>query len=292
MKKSVIKVFSLILSVILICLTFASCSGNSNDEETTTGPSENTAVDNQEVISDNVQNDTVFQPSTEETTTQPEITTQAPETTTQAPETTQTPATEVQNFSSTDITEVLSLYKQVATKNPTINGQEVLSIGDISGEGATTSLIKIVKPMLDDRVSTPYEHPEFPGKPSVLTEADITSASAVSDGTYTIITLQIKDQSGAENTSDNNEGSVGRATGIISGLQSKVGGVIEFKEGGSLTLTYTNCSITVKYNNETMTLVSGEWKNTGSIDITNASVYGILNVKKANAPLHTVITLK
>ena len=290
MKKSVLKVFSLILSVILICLTFASCSGNNNEEVTATNPYEDIFADNQEDPSDNIQDNVDVQPTTDEVTTPSQIS-ENDDTTTQSP-TKDEPKTEAQNFSSTDIAEVLSLYKQVAAKNPTINGQEVLSIGDISGEGAATSLIKVVKPMLDDRVSTPYEHPEFPGKPSVLTEADITSASAVSDGTYTTITLKIKDQSGAEKTSDNNEGSVGRATGIIGGLQSKVGGVIEFKEGGSLTLTYTNCSITVKYNNETMTLVSGEWKNTGSIDITNASVYGILNVKKANAPLHTVITLK
>lgn len=192
-------------------------------------------------------------------------------------------------LTSNDINEVLTYYKKIAEVNPTLTGQNQMSIGEITGEGATTSAIKMVKPMIDKMVAEPYEHTTFPGTASLLTAEDIVSASAVSDGTYTTISLVIKDQPGAE-AMQAEEGSVGHAMGIIGDISSKVTDVIKFKDGGYMTLSYSDCKITVKAENDTYKLIEGRWENTGLIEINEASVLGILSVKKANCPLITVIT--
>ncbi|MCQ2479651.1 MAG: hypothetical protein MJ120_03340, partial [Clostridia bacterium] len=122
---------------------------------------------------------------------------------------------------STNKAEVLKYYKLVAAKNAKGAYKTKMAMTSLDGgKGAVGSLISAFKPIAVsalEKNSTTSEN--IPGSPDKITEADWEKATAVNDGTYTTITVQVKSQTDGAN-GKSNEGTVGRSIGVLDGVQT------------------------------------------------------------------------
>ena len=133
--------------------------------------------------------------------------------------------------------------------------------GSITADGSLGALLKIAqKPVANALNKNSKDRTDIPGKPSGMQASHMKSASAVTSGNYTTITVNVKDQTqGAK--ADNHSGSVGCAVGTLGDVDNAIrelGLSVDYKDG-KIELTYTNCKVVVKIDNTTGKIVEGSW---------------------------------
>ena len=133
--------------------------------------------------------------------------------------------------------------------------------GSITADGSLGALLKIAqKPVANALNKNSKDRTDIPGKPSGMQASHMKSASAVTNGNYTTITFNVKDQTqGAK--ADNHSGSVGCAVGTLGDVDNAIrelGLSVDYKDG-KIELTYTNCKVVVKIDNTTGKIVEGSW---------------------------------
>ncbi|MDD6061996.1 MAG: hypothetical protein PUB99_05210 [Oscillospiraceae bacterium] len=167
-------------------------------------------------------------------------------------------------LNSTDVAQVLAFYKLAAAKNDTNKYTKKLTLVSIDGgEGRIGSLVSYFEPIAQTAVkNNSVTNDPLPGDYKNIRPSDWQSATAVSDGTYTTITVKVVPQTdGADGKLL--EGSVGRSMSVLDGIPTAVAampGVSADFENGKVELEYLNPTIQVKINNRTGEFVQGGCK--------------------------------
>lgn len=193
--------------------------------------------------------------------------------------------TATSGLQSSDKAEVLKYYQLVAAKNEKKTYKTTMTLKKLDGgSGAIGSFISMFEPIAKsalDKNST--ENEGVPGVPEKIKVTDWKSATAVNDGTYTTLNIQVVPQTDGPNGKVH-EGTVGRSIGVLDGVQAAVDQLDGFSadfENGKLALNYKNAYIKVKVKNSTGEFVKGacEWHHEVNVDIDHLDVKMVFNVK-------------
>ena len=164
-------------------------------------------------------------------------------------------------LNSTDVAEVLAFYKLAAAKNDTKQYTKTLNLVSLDGgEGKVAKYVNVFEPIARKAVAknTTTGDP-LPGKYAAIRPEDWKSASAVSDGTYTTIRVQVVPQTdGARGKAF--EGPVGRSMTVLDGVDQAINempGVSADFDSGKVRIDYRNPAISVKVDNRTGKFVAG-----------------------------------
>ena len=186
--------------------------------------------------------------------------------------------TATSGLQSTDKAEVLKYYQLVAAKNEKKTYKTTMTLKKLDGgSGAIGSFISMFEPVAKkalDKNST--ENEGVPGVPEKIKVTDWKSATAVNDGTYTTLNIQVVPQTDGPNGKVH-EGTVGRSISVLDGVQAAVDQLDGFSadfENGKLALNYKNAYIKVKVKNSTGEFVKGtcEWHHEVNVDLDNLDV--------------------
>lgn len=137
-----------------------------------------------------------------------------------------------------------------------------MSLGSaITADGGLGFVLKLVQGPIDNALAkNSSDRTDIPGNPSGMQASHMKSASAVTNGNYTTITFNVKDQTqGAK--ADNHSGSVGCAVGTLGNVDAAIkelGFEVDYTNG-KIELTYTDCKVVVKIDNTTGKIVDGSW---------------------------------
>lgn len=167
-------------------------------------------------------------------------------------------------LNSTDVEQVLAFYKLACAKNEKEQFAKTLDLISLDGgEGKVASYVGVFEPIAKKAVAknTVTDDP-LPGKYAAIRPEDWKSASAVSDGTYTTIRVQVAEQTdGAKGKAF--EGPVGRTMTVLDGVDQAVNempGVSADFDSGKVEIAYRNPTMTVKVDNRTGKFVPGTCK--------------------------------
>ena len=167
-------------------------------------------------------------------------------------------------LNSTDVEQVLAFYKLACAKNEKEQFTKTLDLISLDGgEGKVASYVGVFEPIAKKAVAknTVTDDP-LPGKYAAIRPEDWKSASAVSDGTYTTIRVQVAEQTdGAKGKAF--EGPVGRTMTVLDGVDQAVNempGVSADFDSGKVEIAYRNPTMTVKVDNRTGKFVPGTCK--------------------------------
>ena len=173
-------------------------------------------------------------------------------------------------LNSTDVEEVLTFYKLACAQNDVKQYTKTLDLLSLNGgEGKVASHVDVFEPIAKKAVAknTVTDDP-LPGKYADIRPADWKSATAVSDGTYTTIRVQVAQQTdGARGKAF--EGPVGRSMTVLDGVDQAVNempGVSADFDSGKVEIAYRNPTITVKVDNRTGKFISGTCKWTYRVE--------------------------
>lgn len=179
-------------------------------------------------------------------------------------------------LNSTDVQEVLEFYKLAAAKNVGKQFTKTLDLLSLDGgEGKVASYVNVFEPIAKKAVAknTVTDDP-LPGQYELIRSGDWESASAVSDGTYTTIRVQVVPQTDGANGKQFS-GSVGRSMTVLDGVDQAVNelpGVSADFENGEVEIAYLDPTITVKVDNRTGSFVAGTCKWTYRVRATMVSL--------------------
>ena len=179
-------------------------------------------------------------------------------------------------LNSTDVAEVLAFYKLAAEKNDVKQYTKTLNLLSLDGgEGKVAKYVNVFEPIAQKAVAkNTVTGDPLPGKYAAIREEDWKSASAVSDGTYTTIRVQVAPQTDGANGKAF-DGSVGRSMTVLDGVDQAVNempGVSADFENGEVRIEYRNPTITVKVDNRTGKFVPGSCKWTYRVVATMVSL--------------------
>ncbi|MGN1169167.1 MAG: hypothetical protein ACI4RB_03505 [Acutalibacteraceae bacterium] len=181
--------------------------------------------------------------------------------------------TATSGLQSTDKAEVLKYYQLVAAKNEKKTYKTTMTLKSLNGGsgfvGSVISAFESIAKKALDKNST--ENQGVPGVPEKIKVTDWKSATAVNDGTYTTLNIQVVPQTDGPNGKVH-EGTVGRSISVLDGVQAAVDQLDGFSadfENGKLALNYKNAYIKVKIKNSTGEFVKGacEWHHEVNVDI-------------------------
>lgn len=179
---------------------------------------------------------------------------------------------------SADKAEVLKYYKLVAAKNAKGTYTTKMTMTSLDGgSGAVGALISAFKPIATsalEKNSTTSE--SIPSDYDKILESDWEKAIAVNDGTYTTITVQLKNQKDGAN-GKTHEGTVGRTVAVLDGVQTALDnlpGVSADFGGSNFYLLYDNAYVKVKVKNSTGEFVKGSctWHYRVNVNLDNLTV--------------------
>ncbi len=179
-------------------------------------------------------------------------------------------------LNSTDVAEVLAFYKLAAAKNDAKQYTKTLNLLSLDGgEGKVAKYVNVFEPIAQKAVAkNTVTGDPLPGKYAAIREADWKSASAVSDGRYTTIRVEVVPQTDGANGKAF-EGPVGRSMTVLDGVDQAVNempGVSADFENGEVKIEYQNPTITVKVDNRTGKFVEGACKWTYRVNATMVSL--------------------
>lgn len=253
----------------VLLMTSVACGKTTNEEPTTT---ETTVV-------------TTTEPQQTEPVELAEATTEA-ETEAEAVE-----ITLENGLNSTKIEDVLAFYQLAAAKNADKKYHKKMALVNIDGgEGWVGNAVSYFEPIAQKAIAkNSIDDEPMPGDYKNIRPTDWQSAKAVSDGTYTTITVQMVPQTdGAYGKLL--EGTVGRTMSVLDGIKTAVdelpGVSVDF-EKGKISLSYVNPTMVVKIDNRTGEFVpdSCKWSYRVSVDIPSldAKILGFsVHLKNAN----------
>ncbi len=173
-------------------------------------------------------------------------------------------------LNSTDVEEVLAFYKLACAKNDVKQYTKTLDLLSLDGgEGKVASYVGVFEPIAKKAVAknTVTDDP-LPGRYAAIRPEDWKTASAVSDGTYTTIRVQVAPQTdGARGKAF--EGPVGRSMTVLDGVDQAVNempGVSADFDSGRVEIAYRNPTLSVKVDNRTGKFVPGTCKWTYRVE--------------------------
>ena len=173
-------------------------------------------------------------------------------------------------LNSTDVEEVLTFYKLACAKNDVKQYAKTLDLLSLDGgEGKVASYVGVFEPIAKKAVAknTVTDDP-LPGRYAAIRPEDWKTASAVSDGTYTTIRVQVAPQTdGAKGKAF--EGPVGRSMTVLDGVDQAVNempGVSADFDSGRVEIAYRNPTLSVKVDNRTGKFVPGTCKWTYRVE--------------------------
>ena len=261
------KILAIILAAVLV-LSFAACKKNDTNNDTTAGAAQTSGQAADVSASDETA-------SSEETSSEVEtevvtdkeghtvIETKAPQSSDTKTTTKGNSTTPSKGLNTNDAAACIKAYQAAvnATKQFKSGRQNMALKGSITADGSLGALLKIAqKPVANALNKNSKDRTDIPGKPSGMQASHMKSASAVTNGNYTTITFNVKDQTqGAK--ADNHSGSVGCAVGTLGDVDNAIrelGLSVDYKDG-KIELTYTNCKVVVKIDNTTGKIVEGSW---------------------------------
>lgn len=179
-------------------------------------------------------------------------------------------------LNSTDIAEVLEFYKLAAAKNDVKQYTKTLNLLSLDGgEGKVAKYVNVFEPIAQKAVAkNTVTGDPLPGKYAAIRPEDWKRASAVSDGTYTTIRVEVAPQTDGANGKAF-EGPVGRSMTVLDGVDQAINempGVSADFAGGEVRIEYRNPTITVKVDNRTGKFVAGSCKWTYRVVATMVSL--------------------
>lgn len=186
--------------------------------------------------------------------------------------------TATSGLQSTDKAEVLKYYQLVAAKNEKKTYKTTMTLKSLDGgSGAIGSFISMFEPIAKSALEkNSTENQGVPGVPEQIKVTDWKSATAVNDGTYTTLNIQVAPQTDGAN-GKTHEGPVGRSISVLDGVQAAVDQLEGFTadfENGKVALNYKNAYIKVKIKNSTGEFVKGscEWHHEVNVTLDNLAV--------------------
>ena len=257
--------------VAVLALTMAACVGSKEPEapaDTTAAAEIETEALTEEADTAPVEDTTEAAEATEVATVAEEET-ETPEETTEAADENKTPETKE---------EIVEFYKKAATETnkSKINANDQMTLVSLDGgSGAVGNLISLFEPIAKSALaknSGSLDH--VTGGFENLTADDVASATAKSDGKYTTVRINLKEQTDGMN-GKSKEGHVGHGISILDGVQKAIdelNGVTVDASEGEIKLHYNNAYIDCKIDNETGKIVSGKWHYTVNVTINNVKV--------------------
>lgn len=269
MKKNLMKLIAAILALAMV-LSFAACKNDKQDEEES---SESTPY-NGEVINDDDVNATLPE---DESSSDGETGSAVDSTeknnsgsSTGNPQSGNNSTTYKPNvyagFNSTNVSRVVAYYKAAAANTKSIDAKQYMTLKRIdfvpknTFEEAALSIFKgIASAALK---ANSIDVPKVPGDHQSIQPSDITSANAVVDGKYTVVTLNVKGQTDDQYTKSNITGPVGHTVGTVGNITAvfdALSGITVDYSKGTILLKYENCKVVVKIDNTTGKIVSGTW---------------------------------
>lgn len=269
MKKNLMKLIAAMLALVMV-LSFAACKNDKQDEE----ESSKSTPYNGEVINDDDVNATLPE---DESSSDGETGSAVDSTeknssgsSTGNPQSDNNSTTYKPNiyagFNSTNVSRVVAYYKAAAANTKSIDAKQYMTLKRIdfvpknTFEEAALSIFKgIASAALK---ANSIDVPKVPGDHQSIQPSDITSANAVVDGKYTVVTLNVKGQTDDQYTKSNITGPVGHTVGTVGNITAvfdALSGITVDYSKGSILLKYENCKVVVKIDNTTGKIVSGTW---------------------------------
>lgn len=181
--------------------------------------------------------------------------------------------TEAENKTPETKEEIVEFYKAAAEKTGKINANDQMELVRLEGgSGVVGGLVDLFEPIAKKALaknSGSVDH--VTGGYKNLTADDVSSATAKSDGKYTTVRINLKDQTDGMN-GKKDQGHVGHGIYILPGVQTAIdelNGVDVDASQGEVKLHYNNAYIDVKIDNDTGKIVSGKWHYTVDVSIDN-----------------------
>lgn len=260
------KILATILAAVLV-LSFAACKKNDTNNDTTAGDAQTSGQAADVSASDDTASSEEASSEVEtEVVTDKEghtvIETKAPQSS-DTKTTTKGSTTPSKGLNTNDAAACIKAYQEAVKKTKQFkSGRQKMSLGSaITADGGLGFVLKLVQGPIDNALAkNSSDRTDIPGNPSGMQASHMKSASAVTNGNYTTITFNVKDQTqGAK--ADNHSGSVGCAVGTLGNVDAAIkelGFEVDYTNG-KIELTYTDCKVVVKIDNTTGKIVDGSW---------------------------------
>lgn len=250
------KIIAIILATVLV-FSFAACKKTDKNPDTTAAADAQTS----EQAGDVTGEETSSEAASDEGSTSDETDAVKPsENKTPSGGSTVTPS---KDLNTNDAAACIKAYQAAIAKTKQFkSGKQSMSLkGEITASGFLGAIFKVAQDRIAKALSkNSKDRTDIPGNPSGMKASHMKSASAVTDGNYTTITFNVKDQTQGPKES-NHAGSVGCAVGTLGDVDraiKELGLKVDYKDG-KIELTYTNCKVVVKIDNTTGKIVEGSW---------------------------------
>lgn len=260
------KILAIILAAVLV-LSFAACKKNDTNNDTTAGDAQTSGQAADVSASDDTASSEEASSEVEtEVVTDKEghtvIETKAPQSS-DTKTTTKGSTTPSKGLNTNDAATCIKAYQAAVNATKQFkSGRQKMSLGSaITADGGLGFVLKLVQGPIDNALAkNSSDRTDIPGNPSGMQASHMKSASAVTNGNYTTITFNVKNQTqGAK--ADNHSGSVGCAVGTLGNVDAAIkelGFEVDYTNG-KIELTYTDCKVVVKIDNTTGKIVDGSW---------------------------------
>lgn len=260
------KILAIILAAVLV-LSFAACKKNDTNNDTTAGDAQTSGQAADVSASDDTASSEEASSEVEtEVVTDKEghtvIETKASQSS-DTKTTTKGSTTPSKSLNTNDAAACVKAYQEAVKKTKQFkSGRQKMSLGSaITADGGLGFVLKLVQGPIDNALAkNSSDRTDIPGNPSGMQASHMKSASAVTNGNYTTITFNVKNQTqGAK--ADNHSGSVGCAVGTLGNVDAAIkelGFEVDYTNG-KIELTYTDCKVVVKIDNTTGKIVDGSW---------------------------------
>ncbi len=186
--------------------------------------------------------------------------------------------------------QIVEVYKQSAVKtHPTAKSSQTMTMPKLvvnDGDGAFGFFLNMVKPVINTVLknnTTSYNG--LTGGFTKLVPSDVKSAKAYKDGNYTIIEMQMVEQTDGID-GEMKEGTVGHAINVLGNIKNATEQFPNFDidvENADIKIHYANPIVKVKINNKGI-IEKGTWSYTAQVNIKNLKIDN-LTVGKAEAEI-------
>ena len=202
-------------------------------------------------------------------------------------------------LNSSDPSAVASFYEAAVNRTYNPSCYQNLSLnGEIGGDGAIGTILAVLQPTLEQVLAeNSYYTSHIPGSGvAPLYGSDISSASAISNGSTTTVTIYLKGQVDGPDADGSYGGPVARGIGTLGSIDDALAELgAEITSGrDTISLSYRNAYIKCVIDNSTGEIISGTWYWTADIFIgsATASLGGIsANLKNLSASINYKVTM-
>lgn len=186
--------------------------------------------------------------------------------------------------------EIVEFYKQAATKSQkTAKSTQTMTMTEMvvnDGDGLIGTLVEWATPIMKAALKkNSVENDGITGGYDRLTASDVKSAKAYKSGEYTVIEMEMKEQTDGIH-GDATSGTVGHAISVVGDISVVQKELPQFRidfENSNLTLRYVNPQVKVKINKDGI-IEKGTWSYIVDVDLSN------LYIEAVNLPIKVTIS--